>query len=46
MADEDGEVVVTPLFQDAVEVVVVVVLVVDGLLHGFRFLMLVWLEAA
>ena len=30
MADEDGEVVVTPLFQDVVEVVVVATLVVDN----------------
>ena len=29
VADEDGEVVVTPLFQDVVEVVVVATLVVD-----------------
>ena len=31
VADEDGEVVVTPLFQDVVEVVVVATLVVDDL---------------
>ena len=35
MADEDGEVVVTPLFQDVVEVVVVV-LVVDDLYDVVR----------
>ena len=36
MADEDGEVVVTPLFQDVVEVVVVATLVVDDLYDVVR----------
>ena len=36
MADEDGEVVVTPLFQDVVEVVVVAILVVDDLYDVVR----------
>ena len=36
MADEDGEVVVIPLFQDVVEVVVVAVLVVDDLYDVVR----------
>ena len=31
VADEDGEVVVTPLFQDVIEVVVVATLVVNDL---------------
>ena len=36
MADEEGEVVVTPLFQDVVEVVVVAILVVDDLYDVVR----------
>ena len=36
VGDEDGEVVVTPLFQDVVEVVVVAILVVDDLFDIVR----------
>ena len=36
MADDDEEVVVTPLFQDVVEVVVVATLVVDNLYDVVR----------